>query len=108
MLKVSYIIQNKKEVIDALSKRNFDAKEIINDLEAFNSERKKTQSDLEDILAKLNKLSKDIGELIKTGNNAEADKLKKQTSELKESSKKLGTVLSSIKLKTIDLLYKIP
>ena len=108
MLKVSYIIQNKKEVIDALSKRNFDAKEIINDLEAFNSERKKTQSDLEDILAKLNKLSKDIGELIKIGNNAEADKLKKQTSELKESSKKLGTVLSSIKLKTIDLLYKIP
>ena len=108
MLKVSYIIQNKKEVIDALSKRNFDAKEIINDLEAFNSERKKTQSDLEEILAKLNKLSKDIGELIKTGNNAEADKLKKQTSELKESSKKLGTVLSSIKLKTIDLLYKIP
>ena len=108
MLKVSYIIQNKKEVIDALSRRNFDAKEIINDLEAFNSERKKTQSDLEDILAKLNKLSKDIGELIKTGNNAEADKLKKQTSELKESSKKLGTVLSSIKLKTSDLLYKIP
>ena len=108
MLKVSYIIQNKKEVIDALSKRNFDAKEIINDLEVFNSERKKTQSDLEDILAKLNKLSKDIGELIKTGNNAEADKLKKQTSELKESSKKLGTVLSSIKLKTSDLLYKIP
>ena len=108
MLKVSYIIQNKKEVIDALSKRNFDAKEIINDLEAFNSERKKTQSDLEDILAKLNKLSKDIGELIKSGNNAEADKLKKQTSELKESSKKLGTLLSSIKLKTSDLLYKIP
>ena len=53
-------------------------------------------------------MSKDIGELIKTGNNAEADKLKKQTSELKESSKKLGTVLSSIKLKTSDLLYKIP
>ena len=70
--------------------------------------RDRTQSDLEDILAKLNKLSKDIGELIKTGNNAEADKLKKQTSELKESSKKLGTVLSSIKLKTSDLLYKIP
>ena len=108
MLKVSYIIQNKKEVINALSRRNFDAKEIINDLEAFNSERKKTQSELEDILAKLNKLSKDIGELIKTGNNAEADKLKKQTSELKESSKKLGTVLSSIKLRTSDLLYKIP
>ena len=41
MLKVSYIIQNKKEVIDALSKRNFDAKEIVNDLEDFNSERKK-------------------------------------------------------------------
>ena len=108
MLKVSYIIQNKKEVIDALSKRNFDAKEIINDLEVFNSERKKTQSDLEDILAKLNKLSKDIGELIKSGNNAEANKLKKQTSELKESSKKLGAYLSSIKIKTSDLLYKIP
>ena len=108
MLKVSYIIENKKEVIDALSKRNFDAKEIINDLEDFNSERKKTQSELEDILAKLNKLSRDIGELIKSGNNAEADKLKNQTSVLKESSKKLSANLSSIKLRTSDLLYKIP
>ena len=33
MLKVSYIIDNKDEVIKALLKRNFDANKIISDLE---------------------------------------------------------------------------
>ncbi len=108
MLKVSHIIDNKNDVINALSKRNFDAKEIIIDLENFNSERKKIQSDLEDVLAQLNKISKEIGELMKSGNNDEANKLKGQTLKLKESSKKLNNNLNSIKLKIDDLLYKIP
>ena len=36
MLKVSYIIENKKQVINALSKRNFDATKVIGELEDYN------------------------------------------------------------------------
>jgi seryl-tRNA synthetase len=108
MLKVSYIIENKKQVINALSKRNFDATKIIGELVEHNSQRKKTQSKLENILSKSNKISKEIGELIKSGNKDQADKIKEQTAKFKETTKKLNSDLISIKDKILDLLYKIP
>jgi len=108
MLKVSYIIDNKDEVIKALLKRNFDANKIISDLENCNLKRKDIQSKLENILSKSNNLSKQIGELIKSGNNEDADKIKKQTSDLKDSSKQLNSDLNLIKDKILNILYKIP
>jgi len=108
MLKVSYIIDNKDEVIKALLKRNFDANKIISDLEDCNLKRKDIQSKLENILSKSNNLSKQIGELIKSGNNEDADKIKKQTSDLKDSSKQLNSDLNLIKDKILNILYKIP
>ena len=84
MLKVSYIIENKKKVINALSKRNFDATKIIGRLEDYNSKRKKIQLELENILSESNKLSKEIGTLIKSGNKERADKIKGQTVKFKE------------------------
>ena len=108
MLKVSYIIDNKDEVIKALLKRNFDANKIISDLENCNLKRKDIQSNLENILSKSNNLSKQIGELIKSGNNEDADKIKKQTLDLKDSSKQLNSDLNLIKDKILNILYKIP
>ncbi len=108
MLKVSYIIDNKDEVIKALLKRNFDANKIISDLENCNLKRKDIQYNLENILSKSNNLSKQIGELIKSGNNEDADKIKKQTLDLKDSSKQLNSDLNLIKDKIINILYKIP
>ena len=108
MLKVSYIIENKKQVINALSKRNFDATKIIGELEDFNSQRKKIQLELENIFSESNKLSKEIGKLIKSGNKDRADKIKEQTAKFKETTKGLNSELNSIKDKILDLLYKIP
>jgi len=108
MLKVSYIIDNKDEVIKALLKRNFDANKIISDLEDCNLKRKDIQSKLENILSKSNNLSKQIGELIKSGNNEDSDKIKKQTLDLKDSSKQLNSDLNLIKDKILNILYKIP
>ncbi len=108
MLKVSYIIENKKQVINALSKRNFEASKIIKELELYNSKRRKIQSELENILSRSNKISKEIGELIKSGNTDQANKIKDQTAKLKENSKEFNIELNSIKNKIQDLLYKIP
>ena len=97
MLKVSYIIENKKKVINALSKRNFDATKIIGRLEDYNSKRKKIQLELENILSESNKLSKEIGILIKSGNKNQVDKIKEQTVKFKETSKELNSELNLIK-----------
>ena len=59
-------------------------------------------------LSKSNNLSKQIGELIKSGNNEDADKIKKQTLDLKDSSKQLNSDLNLIKDKILNILYKIP
>ena len=108
MLKVSYIIENKKKVINALSKRNFDATKIIGRLEDYNSKRKKIQLELENILSESNKLSKEIGILIKSGNKDQVDKIKEQTVKFKETSKELNSELNLIKSKILDLLFTIP
>ena len=108
MLKVSYIIENKKQVINALSKRNFDATKIIGRLEDYNSKRKKIQLKLENILSESNKLSKEIGTLIKSGNKERADKIKEQTVKFKETTKELNSELNVIKNKILDLLFTIP
>jgi len=108
MLKVSYIIENKKQVINALSKRNFDATKIIGRLEDYNSKRKKIQLKLENILSESNKLSKKIGTLIKSGNKERADKIKEQTVKFKETTKELNSELNLIKNKILDLLFTIP
>ena len=108
MLKVSYIIENKKQVINALSKRNFDATKIIGRLEDYNSKRKKIQLKLENILSESNKLSKEIGTLIKSGNKERADKIKEQTVKFKETTKELNSELNLIKNKILDLLFTIP
>ena len=108
MLKVSYIIENKKKVINALSKRNFDATKIIGRLEDYNSKRKKIQLELENILSESNKLSKEIGILIKSGNKNQVDKIKEQTVKFKETSKELNSELNLIKSKILDLLFTIP
>ena len=108
MLKVSYIIENKKKVINALSKRNFDATKIIGRLEDYNSKRKKIQLELENILSESNKLSKEIGILIKSGNKDQVDKIKEQTVKFKKITKELNSELNSIKDKILDLLYEIP
>ena len=108
MLKVSYIIENKKQVINALSKRNFDATKIIGRLEDYNSKRKKIQLKLENILSESNKLSKEIGILIKSGNKNQVDKIKEQTVKFKETTKELNSELNLIKSKILDLLFTIP
>ena len=108
MLNVSYIIENKKQVIKALSKRNFDATKIFEKLEDYNSKRKKNQLELENILSESNKLSKEIGILIKSGNKDQVDKIKEQTVKFKEITKELNSELNSIKDKILDLLFTIP
>ncbi|MFH4968408.1 serine--tRNA ligase [Gaetbulibacter sp. M240] len=108
MLQVSFIRENKDEVIKALAKRNMDATSMIDEVVTLDEDRRKIQTELDNTLAESNTLSKEIGNLFKSGKAQEANVLKEKTTQLKEASKSLGEALNSTADKLNDLLYKIP
>jgi len=108
MLQVQYIKENKKEVVERLSVKNFDASEIIEEVIQLDQKRRQTQKSLDDILASSNRLAKEIGNLYKQGKTDEANRIKGKTAELKKQSKELSDVLDVIKQELSELLLQIP
>ncbi len=108
MLQIAEIRENKDAFAKALQKRNIDALPLLENAIAVDEQRRSIQGQLDETLAKSNKLSKEIGELYKTGKANEANELKKQTADLKESSKKLSEQLNDAVTKLQTVLYEIP
>ncbi len=84
MLKTSYIIENKEEVIKSLSKRNFKSEDLIDKLISIDEKRKLIQTEYENMLAESNSISKEIGLLFKSGIKDEVPKLNQRSSEIKK------------------------
>jgi len=109
MLQVSYIKENKKEVLRGLAVRNFtDAENIIESVISSDENRKAIQTQLDNTLAEANKLAKEIGNLFKTGKAQEANVLKEKSAELKTSSNDLKEKLTLSNVVLNELLYQIP
>ncbi len=108
MLQLNYIRENKEEVINRLSIKNFDAKESIEKVLELDNDRRRTQNELDALLNEANTLAKQVGELYKSGKKAEGDDLKNKSGALKESSKKLEEALSEIEAEQHKLLLLIP
>ncbi len=108
MLQISYIRENKDEVISRLAVKFFDGKTQIEKLLELDADRRKTQNELDSILNESNILAKQIGDLFKAGKKAEADELKNKTVALKESSKKLEEVLKACEEEQKNILVQIP
>ena len=108
MLKTSFLISNKDEVIKLLSKRGFDANNMVNEIIVLDKKRKSIQVQYEGILAEINLLSKTIGELFQSGKASEAKPLKDKSSDLKKSSKDLAADLEDCQKKINSYLLQIP
>jgi len=108
MLQVTFIRENKEDIITRLAKRNIDATEMINDAISFDEDRKALQTKLDNIKAESNTLSKEIGNLFKSGEVKKANLLKEKTTQLKEATKKLEQELNDKVDALSELLYKIP
>ena len=87
MLKTSFLISNKDEVIKLLSKRGFDANNMVNEIIALDKKRKSIQIQYEETLAEINSISKTIGELFQSGEVSKTKPLKDKSSDLKKLSK---------------------
>ena len=108
MLKTSYIISNRDEVIKSLKKRNFNAEELITNLISLDERRKLIQTEYENLLAESNSISKEIGQLFKDGKKDEVPNLKQRSSEIKNLTKVLSDDLSEVKKDIDDILTLIP
>lgn len=110
MLQVSFINANKERVLEGLKVRNFSEERlgIIDEIIAKDNDRKSTQADLDNLLAKVNQLSKEIGDLYKQGKREDAEKMKAEVAETKETTKALQDKMNTVKEELEDLLLQVP
>jgi len=108
MLALSYIRENRDLIIEAQKKRNYDAENILDQIIKLDSLRKNKRTELENKLARANTIAKEIGVYYKAGENEKANDLKKESSNLKTSSKDIQNNLSEIEIKLLELRTQIP
>jgi len=108
MLQISYLRENKEEVIERLAIKNFDASDIIDKAIELDNQRRQTQNQLDETLAEANNASREIGGFFKQGLINEANELKLKTVELKALSKELNEKLGNIVSGLNDLIIQLP
>lgn len=108
MLQVHRIREEKDVVVTALAKRGIDAEPLVNEAIRLDEERRASQAELDNTLAKSNSMSKEIGILFKQGKAEEANAIKAETAQLKESSKELAEVLQQKTAALQEVLSQIP
>lgn len=109
MLQLTYIRDNKEDVLKRLAIKNFkDAETIINSVIELDNNRKMAQRQADEVKAEANSIAKQVGELMKSGKKEEAEVLKAKTAELKLNEKKFDESLKHIEEDIHKLLVTVP
>ncbi len=108
MLNISNLREQKKEIVELLKIKNFNALDLIDSVIEKDNSRKLNQQKSDEILSKLNQIAKEIGVLYKQGNIDKANSLKQSSVELKEESKKLSAIQKEIQEEIREILLLIP
>lgn len=98
MLQVSYIRENREEVLNRLSLRNFKNPELVDQIIKLDEDRRQTQTLLDSIASEANIAAKKVGDLMRQGLQAEAEAIKAQTTAFKEQTRSLGDKLNAIEI----------
>lgn len=108
MLEITRIRTQKDELIQALSKRHFDAAPIFDQILDLDQQWRDKKTEMEASAAALNKLSKSIGQLFAQGKQEEANAAKAQTGELKAKEGELKEEVQKLEAEIQHLLYQVP
>jgi seryl-tRNA synthetase len=109
MLQLTYIRDNKEDVLKRLAIKNFkDAETIINSVIELDNNRKMAQRQADEVKAEANSIAKQVGEMMKAGKKEEAEVLKARTAELKLNEKKFDESLKHIEEDIHKLLVTVP
>jgi seryl-tRNA synthetase len=108
MLQVSYIRENREQVLERLAVKNFKQPELVDEVIGLDDNRRKTQNNLDGVSAESNAAAKKIGELMRAGNKEEAESIKGKTGAWKEEIKQLGDKLAAIEADLQQKLVLLP
>jgi seryl-tRNA synthetase len=109
MLLVREIKENFEQYVEGLNKRGFmEPEQRLTEIIGLDNRRKEVQGALDETLNRSNQLSKKIGALMQSGHREEAQKIKLETSEIKERGKILSEQLQDIEKALKEKLYELP
>jgi seryl-tRNA synthetase len=108
MLQVSYIRDNREQVLERLAVKNFKQRQLVDDIIKLDDNRRTTQTSMDNVSAQANAAAKQIGELMHTGKKTEAEELKSKTGSWKEEIKNLGDQLNAIEEELQQKLVLLP
>ncbi len=108
MLQISYIRENRDEVIAGLQKKNFKELHLVDEVIALDESRRSLQSNSESIAAEANSSAKQIGELMRQGKKEEAEAIKIATSGHKAKLKELNDALVQTDTDFHNKLVQLP
>jgi len=109
MLTLKLITEETERVIRGLEKKHFTgAREAINEVLDVDRKRRDAQQQLDRNLAEAKKLAAQIGALMKEGKREEANAVKEQVSQMKETNKQLDEQMTAAQDEMTRLLCQIP
>jgi len=95
MLQVSYIRDNREQVLERLAVKNFKQPQLVDEIIGLDEKRRQTQNQMDSVSAQANSAAKQIGELMRNGKKEEAENIKANTGAWKEEIKTLGETLAA-------------
>jgi seryl-tRNA synthetase len=109
MLTLKLITEETDRVISGLEKKHFKgAKEAIDEVLAVDKKRREAQQQLDKNLSEAKKMAAQIGGLMKEGKKDEAEAIKAQVSQMKETNKLLEDTMNQSQEEMTRLLCQIP
>ncbi|MGF7041984.1 serine--tRNA ligase [Mucilaginibacter lappiensis] len=108
MLQVSYIRDNREQVLERLAVKNFKQTGLVDEILQLDDKRRQTQTSMDNISAEANAAAKQIGDLMRAGKKDEAEVIKSKTGTWKEDIKKLGEQLAFTEEELYQKLVLLP
>jgi seryl-tRNA synthetase len=108
MLQVSYIRDNREQVLERLAVKNFKQPELVDEVIGLDEKRRHTQNLADNVSAQANAAAKQIGELMRTGKKDEAEAIKANTVKWKEESRQYAEQLAALEQELQDKLVLLP
>ena len=108
MLTLALIKENPEDVIKRLAVKHFDGREMIEKILELDKQRRAAQTQFDNNACSLKQLASQIGALMKEGKKEEADKVKNEVANLKNSNKEIEDSLKSAENEITQILLNIP
>lgn len=108
MLTLALIKENPEDVIKRLAVKHFDGRQMIEKILELDKQRRAAQTQFDNNACSLKQLASQIGSLMKEGKKEEADKVKNEVANLKNSNKEIEDSLKAAENEITQILLNIP